>query len=394
MTGRALLALLSLLPACATVNVEAAGFVAAEGRAFPSPPKYPGQETGNAVSLVAEPQLSLKGVKGQSSLVLRPFYRLDPADERRSHFDIREAKYRLSLEHFELQVGSGIVTWGVLESYRPTDVINQTDFVESVSGTAKLGQPFLELGWVGENTSFKVYALPWFRERTFPGLRGRLRFPALVDVEHPQFESPLRQWRPSGAARFTFNVGDFDVSASLFTGTSREPRFIVELSSGQVVPRYDLSHQVALDAQWTLGAVTFKAEGFARLWSNDFKLFGGGGVGVDYTFFKFAGEADLTLAAEFLFDTRPPEAPITFFQHDAFAGLRLAINDVSNTEVNAGAIIDVVDGTTFGHAEASRRFGEHWRLTLAVNFFLGTPGKLDTSFGQDNHGEVKVAYFF
>lgn len=397
MPGRVILILLvAVLPAmgCASIKVETGGFGAVEARGYLLPPKYAGQETGNGVSLVVEPQLSLKGVEGQSSLTLRPFYRLDPTDERRSHFDVREAKYKLGLEHFEFQAGAGIFSWGVLESYRPTDVLNQVDFVESPNGAAKLGLPFAEVGWVGESASFKLYVLPWFRERTFPGVRGRLRFPVIVDVDHPQFETRLRNWQPSGAARFTLNVGDLDLGASLFSGVSREPRFIIELSNGQVVPRYDLSHQASVDAQWTFGALTLKAEGFVRLWSAALKVFGGGGVGLDYTFFKVVGEADLTLAAEFLFDTRPPEAPVTFFQHDAFAGARLGINDVASTEVNAGAIVDVIDGTVFAHLEGSRRLGDHWRVALDVNLFFGTPGKLETSFVRDHHGTLKVSYFF
>ena len=369
-----------------------AGFVAADGRVFVEPPKYPGQATGNGVSLVTEPRVELKS--GNHTLTVRPFYRLDPNDERRSHFDVREAKYRLSLEHFELALGSDVISWGVLEAYRPTDIVNQLDFVESYSGSAKLGQPFIEVGWVGEAASLKVYLLPYFRERTFPGVRGRLRFPATLDVDHPEYESPLRQYTPSAAARYAFNIGELDVGLSAFGGVSREPRFILELTSGNVAPRYDLSYQASADAQLTLDALTLKAEGFVRLWTNQLIAFGGAGVGADYTLYQVFDEANLTFAGEFVFDTRPLSGPITFFDHDAFAGARLAFNDVASTELNAGALIDVVDGSTFGTVEASRRLGEHWRITASANLFFGKPGKLQTSFVRDNFGQLRVAYFF
>ena len=77
-------------------------------------------------------------------------------------------------------------------------------------------------------------------------------------------------------------------------------------------PFYDLMHQGSVDAQWTLGALTLKAEGFARLWGDSLRAFAGGGAGVDYTFFKIVGEADLSFAGEFLFDTRPIVAAPTF----------------------------------------------------------------------------------
>lgn len=383
-----------LVAGCATGQLSVAGDVATDGRLFVQPPKYAGQGTGDMVSAVIEPSFRATLDDGRHTFRLDPFYRLDPADERRTHADLREGYYKLSLEHFELLAGVSQVTWGVLESHRPADVVNQHDFVESLNETAKLGQPMLELGWVGETMSLKAYVLPYFRDETFPGVRGRLRFPAVIDVDHPQFESPFGRWQPSGALRWTLTAGELDLAASVFSGTSREPRFILELTSGNVAPRYDLAQQGSVEAQWTHGALTLKAEAYARLWTEKLVLFGGGGVGVDYTFFKFAGEADLSLAVELLYDSRPANAPVTFFDHDAFVGLRLALNDLANTEVTGGAAIDVLDASTLGRLEVSRRFGEHFRAYLSLNAFYGHSGKLQDSFSNDSHAQLRVAYFF
>jgi hypothetical protein len=126
-------------------GVEVSGQVAADGRMFFQRPKYAGQEFGAAVSLMAEPELKYKTKNEKHTFKLHPFYRLDPIDERRSHPDLREASYALTLEHFEAGLGVGTFTWGALESYRPVDVLNQIDFAESSDGTAKLGQP----SWAG-----------------------------------------------------------------------------------------------------------------------------------------------------------------------------------------------------------------------------------------------------
>jgi hypothetical protein len=382
-------AFLGCLPA-----VQASGNVAADGRAFAYGPKYAGQSRGDGVSLVAEPQLDMKSEDATHAATLRPFYRLDPNDEKRSHADLREASYRLSIGHFQAGVGAGIFTWGVLESYKPTDVMNQTDFVEATDGSAKLGQPYGSVGWVGDSAALRLYYLPYFRDRTFQGLRGRPRFSVPIDTDDPIFANRNRRWQPSAAARFTLNLGDFDLGAGLFTGLSREPRFVAELTTGQISPRYDLMHQGSVDAQWTIGALVLKAEGFARLWGGSLRAFGGGGAGADYTFFKMAGDADLSFAAELLFDTRPKDAAPTFFDHDGFLGARLAFNDTSSTELVAGAIVDVLDRSTFGRAGISRRFGEHWRVSLDVNVFLGPHGKLESSFLKDDYGHARIAYFF
>lgn len=391
---RWLVTLCCVLAVTGCVSVETGGYAAADGRAFPLAPKYLGQLPGNAVSLVAEPQIALTSKNEKHAVTLRPFYRLDPVDSERSHADLRRADYRLSLEHFQLGAGIGSVTWGVLESAKPTDVLNQIDFVDAIDGSAKLGQPYVEAAWVGETAALRFYYLPYFRERTFPGLRGRLRLPVVVDTNNPIYEPPLGQFQPSGAVRFNKTLGDLDVSVGALSGLTREPRFVAELSTGLVAPRYDQMQQIFGDLQWVLGPVSLKAEGFVRAWGDDFRVFGGGGAGADYTFFKLIGQADVSLAGEFLFDTRPVDAAPIFFDHDAFGGLRLALNDSASTELLGGAITDLLDGSTFVRAQASRRFGEHFRLSLGAMIFAVQPGKLESAFRRDSHGMVRVAYYF
>lgn len=392
-----LLALALALGGCAAKpTVNTAGHVAAEGRIFWQEPRYAGQEQGSGVSLVTEPELEVKSEDEVQALVARPYYRLDPYDSRRSHFDVRKASYRIQADGWEAGLGAGQFTWGALESHRPVDIVNQADFVDTLDGSAKLGQPFVEVGYAGEVASLRLYYLPMFRERTFPGADGRLRFAVPIDSENAAYEPELGRWMPSGAARLALRGGDFDVGLSAFSGLSREPRFVVELTRARVVPLYDLLQQGSIDAQWTHDAFALKAEAFLRLWTKELRPFAGGGAGAEYSFFDIADGWDLTLVAEMLLDGRPLEAPPTIFEHDAFGGLRLAFNDTASTEIVGGAFVDVIDGTTLARIEAGRRFGDHWRASVGANFFLGRegPAKLESALLQDDHAEANLAYFF
>ncbi|MEJ7728680.1 MAG: hypothetical protein WKG00_05650 [Polyangiaceae bacterium] len=295
---------LALAGCAATPTATTAGHVAAEARIFWQPPRYAGQEQGSGVSLVAEPELDVKSEDEVQELVARPYYRLDPYDSRRSHFDVRKASYRIEADGWEAGLGAGQFTWGALESHRPVDIVNQVDLVDSLDGSAKLGQPFVEVGYAGEVASLRLYYLPLFRERTFPGVDGRLRFAAPIDGENAAFEPDLGRWTPSGAARLALRGGDFDVGLSVFSGLSREPRFVVELTRARVVPLYDLLQQGSVDAQWTHDALALKAEGFVRLWTRDFRPFAGGGAGAEYSFFDIVDGWDVTVVAEMLLDGR------------------------------------------------------------------------------------------
>jgi len=390
----ALLLTLALSTACSLPPVKTGGYVAADGRVFVQPPKYAGQEQGTGVSLVVEPELAVQSENEVHTVTARPFYRLDPYDAQRSHADIRQASYQMASEGWELGLGAGIFTWGVLESYRPVDVMNQIDFVDAIDGSAKLGQPYLEIGHTDESASLRLYYLPYFRERTFPGVDGRLRFASVVNTRDPIFESKLGAWHPSGAARLTFSPGHFDIGLGVFSGYSREPRFVAELTTGRVAPRYDVIQQASADVQWTSGPWAVKAEGFFRLWTLGLRPFGGGGAGLEYTFSDLAGGADLTAVAELFFDTRPIDAPITLFQHDGALGLRLGFNDTSSTEILAGAIVDVVDHATFARLEAGRRFGDHWRATVGGFLFLARDGTIEGSFAHDSYAAARLGYYF
>jgi len=153
-------------------------------------------------------------------------------------------------------------------------------------------------------------------------------------------------------------------------------------------------HRALADFQWSHKGLSLKAEGFFCVYSEQLVLFGGGGGGLDYTFFDVGGGIDLTIVAEVLFDTRKDSAPITFFKHNAFAGLRLAFNDKGNTEITAGAVVDFLDGTTWGRFEAHRRIGEHWQVAASANVFFGQQGTIPGAFNRDHYAQLRVAYLF
>ena len=388
-------ALLCLLASGCGAKLDYRGHVAADGRAFFRSPKYDEQRSGNGVSLVVEPEFYLQSASEKHLLTLRPFLRMDPHDERRTHWDIRRADYVVSLGDWELGAGAGIFSWRVLDSHGLTDIINQSDTVEAFDRSKKLGQPYVKIAWLPGDWAFRLYAFPYFREETFPGPEGRLRFASVVDTDSPLYEPRWRRWHPSFAGRVSVTAGDFDIGLGLFSGTSREPRFIAQLTEDKIIPAYDLAHQASLDLQWTVGALAIKLEGLGRLWSDELRFFFAVGAGLEYTFFDIAGSGvDLSFAGEYLFDSRPDAAPVTFFANDVFAGLRLAFNDVSGTTIRGGAVTDLGDLRSYLRIEAHRRLGNHWKVYLEVNGFVGREGELESGVLRDHYGQLRLAYYF
>ncbi len=380
-----------LLAGCVHVR----GKTAADGRVFFEPPQQGSQRSGNGISLLAEPEFYAQSKSEVHTGTARPFVRVDPHDVERTHYDLRQADYQFRRKGAEFGAGVGLFDWGVMENHRIVDVVNQKDLVEDLDGSEKLGQPYVEAGYAGKKWGISWYYLPYFRDRTFAGARGRLRFPAVIDTDQPAFESSLGRWHPNVAARLSLTAGEFDIGLSGFSGTSREPRFFGQLSDDAVLPGYDFLEQVSADVQWTHGAFVAKGEALARWWSSSLRLSGAAAGGLEYWFFDMGGKGvDLTLTSEFYWDSRLPDQPITFYDHDVFGGFRLAFSDTGATEVLAGGMTDVFTGATFLRAETSRRFGEHWRLFLEGRGFLAPAGILETSLRHDSYAQLRVAYFF
>ena len=140
---------------------------------FPESPIHNEQKHNN-YSFSFEPEIYLEW-SNSKNFVFRPFYRLDSQDNYRTHFDFRELKYSFYGEDWESNFGIGQVFWGVTESKNVVDIINQFDAVDDPLMKTKLGQPLINLTLIRDYGYFDFYLMTYFRERTFPGLKGRLR---------------------------------------------------------------------------------------------------------------------------------------------------------------------------------------------------------------------------
>ena len=387
------------LAAVAAAQPSVSGYVALDVQAFPHQPTFPQQDTNQVLpSILLQPEFTYDWRNGNDRLTVVPMARLDFSDERRRRFDLREFNWLHAAPNWDLLVGVGKVFWGVTESRQLVDIINQQDRVEDLDGRDKLGQPMVRLAFAQDWGTLTLFALPYFRERTFRGEKGRLRAPLVVDTDNPQFESSLKEWHPDVAARWTHALGDWDVAVGYFRGTSRAPRFTLDIGGDgrprHLIPVYDQIDQASLELQWTVEAWLWKLEAISR-WGHG-EHFSAAVAGFEYSFFGLFGTAlDLGIVAEYLYDGRGDEAPRTLFENDVFVGGRLAFNDVGGTSILAGAIVDDQTGATFITVEASRRLGDRWTIELeSLAFFDVPPTGLLYSVRRDDYVQLRLSRFF
>jgi hypothetical protein len=385
-------------------RLKVSGDIGLEGRLFTQTPVDASQTRRGTVSVDGEVEFDYRFVSGDR-FVFKPFLRYDSGDERRSHWDIREAAFRLRLPwDLELRAGVSKVFWGVAESNHLIDIINQTDAVEDPDYEDKLGQPMLMLTLAKDWGTLDFFVLPWFRERTFPGRSGRLRPALYVDTKKARYESRLGKRHPDVAVRFNKTIGKLDLDLAYFHGTSRDPALLptVRPDTGEVVllPYYPLIDQASIAAQYTTGPWLLKFEGLyrrgqpdARGVRDDYVAMVGG---FEYTFYSvFKTKSDIGLLAEFHYDQRGRNA-VTPFQRDIFAGLRWTANDPEDTTVLVGVVQDLQDGGTRGmFVEASRRLSGHFKLEVEARFFNSrNPRDTFYSLRRDDYIQATLIYSF
>ena len=348
------------------------GSVGVELRAFTMRPAYALQDDDPVQgSIVANAKLSWASADNDVVIDIAPFLRLDQSDDERSHGDLREAAVNVYSDHLDVRLGVSKVYWGVTESRKLVDIVNQTDLVEEPEGDEKLGQPMVMLR--GHVTDFEATALvlPAFRPRTFPGAEGRLRPGIPIDEHAARYESGERTGRVDVAGRLKGRVDDFDIGLSYFSGTSREPRF--EFDGTALVPVYDVIDQAGIDVQATLDQTLLKLEAITRDGHRgvDARRFSAVVVGVEHTVSQIADTKwDVGLILEFDWDDRPQSAPPTIYDKDFFVGARFAFNDDGDSSALLGALVDAEKGSVYATVEASTRLYDSLRLELEGAFVL------------------------
>ncbi len=374
---------------------EWSGNVGLEGRYFTEEPLDDRQFSGGALSLSAELQYHTKWDNGDQGFTFTPFVRFDNRDPGRSHADIRELEWILARRDYELRVGIRKVFWGVTESVHLVDVINQTDLVENPDGEDKLGQPMINLALIGDWGTLDLFVLPWFRERTFPGVAGRLRSTWPVKTSWARYADGAGEHELDWAVRWSRSIGDWDIGLSHFSGTSRDPIFEPALDPGGnpvLAPVYHPIDQTGLDAQFISGDTLWKLELIRR--SGTQQTFIAGAGGFEHTLYGIADSAaDLGLLVEYLYSDKTSQ--VIAFDDDLFLGMRLALNDVQDTQLLFGVIKDLRDSTLLYNLEASRRLGDSWRLELQARLFSGVnPRQPQWDFRHDDYFQLELIRFF
>ena len=388
-------------------DIEFSGTIALESRWFWDP-TFVGaisRDSGLSYGVVFMPE-AVAELGENSSFRIAGFYRYDDLDPERKHGDVQEAvlvHYRPTrFGELEIRVGIDRVFWGATESQHLIDIVNQTDLVENPDEKSKLGQPMIHLTLSTDLGIFELFGLPYHRQRTFPGPRGRLGFPFQIDIDNVLYESDDEERSFDIAFRYSHTFGYLDAGISGFVGTNREPFFVPNFVPNQSLsfsPFYTQISQGSIDLRLQHSGWLLKFEGLRRTGAlnrlgtrEDYAAFVGG---MEYSFFTLFGTgADMTLVAEWSFDERRERAT-TRFDNDLFVASRVTFNDFQGSVVTASVLLGNDNDSSISTLEFSRRVSE--RVSVAVELVLLNEIAADDvlfPLKNDSYLELGITYGF
>lgn len=376
------------------VAVNFSGHLGIEGQYFPNAPIHTGQSHHHA-SINIQAEWRHNWNNGRSAVNFVPFYRWDNQDKERTHGDIRELDYLTQSGNWEIQAGISKVFWGVTESQHLVDIINQTDLVEAFNGEEKLGQPMIRINHLLDSGSIDFFVLPYFRERTFAGTKGRLRASLPVDTSQTTYESSRKQQHLDYAIRLNQSGDQTDWGIYWFQGTSRDPDFNLGLNNGRpvLVPHYAQIKQLGVDWQFTGDEWLWKLEAIHRKSNN--QSYSAMVGGFEYSFYGINdSDTDIGLIAEYHHDTRGQNATSPL-QRDLFIGSRIGLNDVDSSQLLAGVMLDLDGLGQSVQIEASRRIGNNLKLNLEAQWIIqAKPTAVSYPIRDDDNIKLELEWYF
>jgi hypothetical protein len=364
-----------------------------ETRGFTQSTKDEFEANGIVSSVFFEPEIKWRNDDRSHRFSFLGFSRYDHQDSERTHSDLREFYWSYTKGKWTTLVGINKVFWGVTESVHLVDIINQTDLVEDIDQEAKLGQAMINFSTQQEWGKMDLYILPYFRERTFPGLNGRFNL-GLKLAEDGMFESKQEKRNLDFALRYSHYFGDVDFGLHVFNGTNREPRFEANEEFNELIAIYDQTTQVGIEFQYTHDAWLWKFESIYR--DTNIDSFFAGVAGFEFTLFQInQSAADLGLLLEYQYDDRNERSAPTSANNDLFLASRFAFNDSKDTSLLAGVVVDTETNSTFFNIEGQRRIGVNLNAELRIRALTNVdPKDLTYSFENDDYVELKLSWYY
>lgn len=341
----------------------------------------------------------------------------------RSFLRLDEAFVKYNLENDMIFVGKNIRFWGALEANNITDIFNPIDFRSDMLDNQKLGA--WNIAWTHYTESGEISLIAKLYEQD----QAMAAFPYVYYFFPPQLEYEKQLDTEKGRSYPTLYLkwsgstdsdNAIDYAFILQHGYDSQKGFEATVHSGfssvSLNEKAYLVNKFMTYDTMVVGSTLLKLEAQATQVINDVTTFSPTpnpvkiddyyqfGLGFEHTLTGVNGDADLGLISEYYYYNTFAKSDevatdlnlFQTFENDLFVGLRYTFNDLSDSSILAGAIVDL------SYAEQSYSIEYDTRLfdllTLKADYVYINPSKnTPTAYhllGEHQRVGINLAYFF
>jgi hypothetical protein len=378
-----------LLPAPAFAQWTYKGTLGQEFRAFDTP-KGVGQVRTN-LGFLADLEAGYSAGE-HWKLGAHVYARTDFKDAHRQAIRADELWLQYSAPRFDVRAGNQVFTWGAMEVFGITDILNSRDYQDHVVTPRKIGQPAVRVRFLAGNSNLSAYYLPYFIPAAYPGQKSPYSVGGTI------FERKDATSRYSGqyALRYFYGGNGFDLGISAFTGLERDAIFEADLAQYRISNSNYRSQRLSVDATKVLGGLLLKAEAVYRkpetsrvdkgvIWA----------AGAEYTWSSILAKSDLTALFEIAgANQKNRPAGFQFSQNNLFAGLTWEFNDRWRQSIHAGWVKNYAKGSGYWAFLADYTIRPRPHLKINVEYQQLSHFSLSDPVSNNKNMRLMVGYEF
>lgn len=312
-----------------------------------------------------------KYIRGKFKFTAQPYMRLDAIDKYRSHIDLRNFYITYWDKKFSVNAGMRLYTLGKFTGFSLVDILNRIDVQESILDFKKLGQPSLDVKYLKNNFTFKIYFMPYLRSVNFNADRSRLLLiPFAIDNNKIAFQSDLKEYYPNLASRIGYKKNNTEIVIGFFHGYNKNPDFIYHPTNQNFSEYYPIMSQWSLEWQSIYKGLTFTSELINQKYKDN-KNYIGIHLALGYDISKhYQGNSTMNISFEYVNDKYriSRNAP---FGNNFITLYRLNFGDIKNTEFSVKIFSDKHLKYHFFDTSLSRRVMNEFKLTGKFSFSSG-----------------------
>ena len=352
------------------------------------------RESQNALRL----ELEMKQKTGSGEFVFNAKAIVDSDDKERRYFDATDLYYKHDFENSDLPIGRNTRFWGAMEFYNHTDNFNTKDWLDNpFDYDAKLGSNNIAYTQYFDNSEFSVIAKVHETGQKVQDKESINNF--LPPTYSDKLETQKSENRPTVYLKYSGSGDDVQIDYSvIYQNGYDEQRYLAPTAKGELRQNAYLVNKVMGYATLVDGSTIYKTE-VSYTKSDDDKVsdYAQLSAGVEHTLYGVWGKSDLGLLGEYYKYKSQDDDKLgakdfgNLFQNDLALGLRLSVNDSSDSDVLVGVSLDQDNQEKLLFAEYNTRLVEKYKLKLSYQHLAPKEG---STFKEVDSAKVEFGYYF